>query len=143
MYLRYYFFDDTSPWYLRYDVAHLLHMPHDSPALPFVLQSLDTDEEWNESNSIERGYKAAGLKRYTFAKLATYIHHSKSKSKTEIAQTKSDEKKSSSAFNETRSQPKAIKFEYPEWNKLQIVIKSMKVQKGHFFFMATVKCFER
>ena len=134
MYLRYYFFYDTSPWYLRYDVAHLLHMPHDSPALPFVLQTLDTDEEWNEANNIERGYKLAGLKRYMFAKLATYIHHSKSKTKNEIVQTKSDEKKSNSAFNEDRSQPKAIKIEYPEWGKLQIVIRSMKAQKGQLFF---------
>lgn len=110
-------------------------MPHDSPALPFVLNTLDADEEWNEVNSIERGYKLAGLKRYMFSKLATYIHHTKSKSKNEIIQAKSDDKKSNSAFNEAGSLPKAIKLEYPEWNKLQIVIKSMKVQKGNAFFL--------
>jgi hypothetical protein len=68
-------------------------MPHDSPALPFVLSTLDSDEEWNESNSIEKGYKLAGLKRYEFSKLATYIQHTKTKSNQEVVQAKSDEKK--------------------------------------------------
>jgi hypothetical protein len=108
-------------------------MPHDSPALPFVLARLDSDDEWNESNGIEKGYKLAGLKRYMFSKLATYIHHTKTKSNQEIVQTKSDEKKSNSAFNEAGSHPKAIKLEFPEWNKLQVVIKSMKAHKGHCF----------
>ena len=110
-------------------------MPPDSPALPHILQGLDADDDWDTSNNIENGYKMAGLKRYGFAKMATYIQHKKEKSKVETIEAKSDNKRSSSAFNESglgSSKNAKLKLEYPEWNKLQQVIKNMKSHKGLF-----------
>ena len=109
-------------------------MPPDSPALQPILSLLDSDDAWDETGLIQKGYKAAGLKRFWFAKMATYMKHSNVKSRSETLCTHSDDKKSDSAFNADGTtagkNAKKIKLEYPEWNKLQQVIKGMKGYKG-------------
>jgi macrodomain Ter protein organizer (MatP/YcbG family) len=113
-------------------------MPPDAPALPHILQGLDADDDWDTSNNIEKGYKMAGLKRYGFAKMATYIQHKHKKSKVETTEAKSDSKRSSSSFNESglgSTKKKDLKLEYAEWDKLQQVIKNMKIHKGFVFFV--------
>lgn len=114
-------------------MAHLLHMPHDNPALEPILNLLDSDDAWDEDDLIQKGYKAAGLKRYWFAKMATYMTHSNVKTRVETVVTSSDVKKSEAAYNEGGGvkPAKKLKLEFPEWTKLQTVIKATKGHKGH------------
>lgn len=111
-------------------MAHMLHMPHDCPALEHILQQLDCDKLWNPDNAIEVGYAKAGLDRYLFHKLGSVLTHGSINRHKETIESNSDSRHSSKAFN---SEPKAIeakiKIENPSFVHLSDKIKVVKSAK--------------
>ncbi len=116
----------------RFDVAHLLHIPPESELLDKVLSELPSDDSWDESNLLEKGYKAANLKRYSFHKIGTIMKQSTDHRYKEAIVSNSDSKCASSCFNETPVQPKkpAIKLENPAYSDLQNKLRTLKAAKG-------------
>lgn len=48
----------------RYQVADLLKMPIDAPELQGILNSMDSDNNWDETDPTQKTFKTAGLTRY-------------------------------------------------------------------------------
>ena len=119
-------------------MAHLLHMPSDSPALNAILAELPADTDWDVSNAIERGYLKASLQRYSLVKVGSMIREMSVQRKKETLTSSSDTKNSGQAFNEGTEAPKVIiKVENQAFvdvtNKAKI-IKSAKRFLGFLFF---------
>ena len=117
----------------RYDVAHLLHMPSDSPALEHILAELPSDTDWDTSNHIERGYLKADLQRFSLVKIGTIVKAMSAQRKKETLTSASDTKNSSKAFNTGTSAPKPkIKVENESFLDMQNKAKVIKSAKGPF-----------
>jgi len=49
----------------RYELAHLLNMPHESDDFQKLLKEMPCDEDWDENDFMESMYKKSGFKRYS------------------------------------------------------------------------------
>lgn len=108
-------------------------MPSDCPALDAVLGLLECDNDWNENNLIEKGYKTAGLQRYHFNKLGSLMSLKETNTRKEEISSNSDSKQSSSAFNrdhKMKPPPLKIKIENQAFVDLQNKLKVLKTAKG-------------
>ena len=56
-------------FFFRYEVADLLKMPHNAPELDAILSVLPSDDQWDENNMVEKGYKKANMPRYHLDKI--------------------------------------------------------------------------
>ena len=111
----------------RYDLAHELHIPHDSEPFKAILAKIPCDDEWDPEINIEAGYLAAGLKRYSLCvRQLTQIKTEHLENNINMSSTSRDERQqmlTSSASGFTVE----VKVEDPFWIEFKdklVVLKS-------------------
>ncbi len=128
------FYHNSKALTWRFDVAHLLHIPAESPALEAILEEIPFDMDWNTDNAIERGYKKAQLKRYDLVKIGTIMKEMNVQTNREVVSSATDSKNSKQAFGPIGRPPKpTIKVENQPYIDLTNKAKVLKSAKGHCF----------
>lgn len=114
---------------IRYDVAALANLKVECPVqkklVETICKGLEQDDEWDEEDVFQRGYKEAGLKRYKLDK-KLLTSSSEKESYQEVV--------SSSSSKDVKAAPKAllpgsepnIKIQNPEHVQMQNLVKTSK-----------------
>lgn len=112
----------------RYDIAKMLNMdwkdPVESGILELVCSELESDDAWDSTIPLHRGYMKAGLKRFRIEKdlMARY-----SSTETNVEQISSTCEKAEKSSALERKEPECqVKIEHPQYVALTEVLRVCK-----------------
>jgi hypothetical protein len=107
----------------------LTGIPESSPSFDKFLESLPADDGWDSDDQFQKGYKAAGLKRYRVDAKSALQEGSTSVEEKEKTTIQGDMTKQK-ALMEDPSRNLQVKIEVPEYVLLGVEMKVVKSAEG-------------